>query len=157
MSDDPRTGAPGSTCPWCSARVAAGAGRCSSCGAAIAQRDDLAGLVIPGVTAVDPNLVVEGSSLANPMLRTQGTANVLFATTQVNAAVGMAAAAAVLGQDMLKGMLGGHDVDPASVGVPSEAALKAAERLERDEAPDGEQPAPPDASLPDPWADLPAG
>lgn len=141
------------TCPWCSATNPPEARQCRSCGAAIAQRESLAGLVIPGVTSVDPNLVADGS-LASPVLRTQGTTNVIFAATQVNATAGLAAAAAVLGQDMIKGMLGANDADLATVGRPSEAALLAAERLEREAAAGDE--APPPAPV-DPWGDLPNG
>jgi hypothetical protein len=105
------------------------------------------------------------------------------AVSHVNATLGLAAAAAILGQDTVKGMLGLKDADLASVGVPSEAALLAAERLareqeareaaRRDAAPSGGGPvaesevetvAPvsdpwadlPEARQPDPWADLPA-
>lgn len=149
-------GSTGPVCPWCSAPAAIGATRCTSCGAAIAQRESISGLSIPGVTTVDPNLVAD-SSPANPVLRTQGTTNVLFAATQVNATLGLAAAAAVLGQDAIRGMLGGNEVDLEAVGRPSEAALKAVERLERDgdlatePEPADEAPAPQQ----DPWADLP--
>ena len=147
-----------STCPWCSATAPAGATSCPSCGAKIAQRDDLAGLTIPGVTGVDPNLLGSPSSLSNPALRTQGTTNVLFATTQVNAMLGLAGAAAILGQDMVKGALGMKDADLATVGVPSDAAIQAAERLDR--APSGggpaaePEPSPAAEPEPDPWRDL---
>jgi hypothetical protein len=143
-------------CPWCSAPAATGATRCASCGAAIAQRESISGLVIPGVTTVDPNLVGD-SSPASPLLRTQGTANVLYAATQVNATFGLAAAAAVLGQDAIRGMLGGKDVDPAKIGIPSEAALLAVERLERGETTAGETATGGDGEPPDPWSDLPRG
>jgi hypothetical protein len=154
-------GATEPVCPWCSAPAAIGAPRCGSCGAAIAQRESISGLSIPGVTTVDPNLVAD-SSPASPVLRTQGTTNVLFAATQVNATLGLAAAAAVLGQDTIRGMLGGNDVDPTKVGVPSEAALLAVERLERGEAPPsdrkaGDPPADKAPEPPDPWSDLPRG
>jgi hypothetical protein len=50
--DDPTT----RTCPWCSAPAAATDTKCPSCGAALAQRDDLGGVLIPGVTGLDPGL-----------------------------------------------------------------------------------------------------
>ena len=154
----------GTTCPWCSAANQPEARQCVSCGAAIAQRDDLAGLVIPGVTGVDPNLLGTPSSLASPMLRSQGTMSAINAVSHVNATLGLAAAAAILGQDTIKGMLGANDADLEAVGKPSEAALLAVEKLEHESgadtategtrAPSGAGPA---AEPPDPWADLPAG
>ena len=44
------------TCPWCATPAAPGATKCSSCGAALAQRESIGDLVIPGLTAVDPAL-----------------------------------------------------------------------------------------------------
>ncbi len=37
-------------CAWCEATAPADATTCPACGAALAQRDDLGGLTIPGVT-----------------------------------------------------------------------------------------------------------
>ncbi|TAK01581.1 MAG: hypothetical protein EPO36_04800 [Chloroflexota bacterium] len=164
---------PPGVCPWCSGRNAPGARQCATCGAAIAQRDDLGGVVVPGVTGVDPNLLGTQSSLASPVLRSQGTLNAINAVSQVNATLGLAAAAAILGQDTVKGMLGLKDADLDTVGKPSEAALQAVEKLDRDGAaaptasadeiaevdppptgqpPSGAGPTPPAI---DPWADLP--
>jgi hypothetical protein len=155
---------PPGTCPWCSATNAPEARQCASCGAAIAQRDDLAGVVVPGVTGVDPNLLGTPSSLASPMLRSQGTLGAINAVSHVNATLGLAAAAAIIGQDTIKGMLGANDADLETVGKPSEAALLAVEKLDRERDADseaGKGPAPsgagPVAEAPDPWADLPAG
>ncbi|MEW5991575.1 MAG: hypothetical protein AB1736_09585 [Chloroflexota bacterium] len=163
------------SCPWCSATNPPEARQCACCGAAIAQRDDLGGVVVPGVTGVDPNLLGSPSSLASPMLRSQGTLGALNAVSQVNATLGLAAAAAYLGQDAIKGMLGANDADLETVGRPSEAALQAIEKLERERddaarasgavAPSGAGPTstePPAADPatpepPDPWADLPNG
>jgi hypothetical protein len=158
---------PAGTCPWCSAANAPDARQCAGCGAVIAQRDDLGGVVVPGVTGVDPNLVGTRSSIASPVLRSQGTLGALNAVSQVNATLGLAAAAAILGQDTVKGMLGLKDADLDAVGKPSEAALLAAEKLERERAagagptPAAAEPANarsgagPMAPAPDPWADLP--
>jgi hypothetical protein len=157
------------TCPWCSGRNAPDARQCATCGAAIAQRDDLGGVVVPGVTGVDPNLLGTPSSLTSPVLRSQGTLGALNAVSQVNATLGLAAAAAILGQDTIKGMLGANDADLDAVGRPSEAALLAVEKLEREPpaatpaaesgaaapaspAPSGGGPTAPGV---DPWADLP--
>lgn len=159
---------PPGTCPWCSATNAPEARQCANCGAAIAQRDDLGGVVVPGVTGVDPNLLGTPSSLASPVLRSQGTLGALNAVSQVNATLGLAAAAAVLGQDTIKGMLGANDADLEAVGKPSEAALLAVERLEGASVVDpeasggqiesgGGPAAGPAAEPPDPWADLPSG
>jgi hypothetical protein len=166
---------PPGTCPWCSATNALEARQCASCGAAIAQRDDLGGVVVPGVTGIDPNLLGDPSSLASPALRSQGTLNAINAVSQVNATLGLAAAAAVLGQDTIKGMLGGNEVDLETVGKPSEAALQALEKLEReratapspsgdepisgDEPVSGDEPISGDGPQPivDPWSDLPSG
>lgn len=160
--------APGA-CPWCSATNPPEARQCATCGAAIAQRDDLGGVVVPGVTGIDPSLLGTPSTLASPMLRSQGTLGAINAVSQVNATLGLAAAAAYLGQDAIKGMLGGHDADLEAVGKPSEAALQALEKLERERgaAPSpsgdgpvsGDEPVSGDGPQPvvDPWSDLPSG
>ena len=158
-------------CPWCSTTNPPDARQCRSCGAAIAQREDLGGVVVPGVTGVDPNLLGTQVSLASPMLRSQGTMGAINAVSHVNATLGLAAAAAILGQDSVKGMLGLKDADLGSVGVPSEAALQAVEKLAREQeareladrnagAPSGAGPIAGAASgevaaAPDPWRDLP--
>jgi len=166
MTDQWDAPPPPGTCPWCSAANAPEARQCAGCGAAIAQRDDLGGVVVPGVTGVDPNLLGTRSSIASPVLRSQGTMGALNAVGQVNATLGLAAAAAILGQDTVRGMLGLKDADLDAVGKPSEAALLAAEKLERERAAaagsqgtleslDAPSGAGPVAPAPDPWADLP--
>ena len=121
------------------------------------------------MTGVDPNLLGTPSSLASPVLRSQGTLGAINAVSHVNATLGLAAAAAILGQDTIKGMLGANDADLEAVGKPSEAAVLAVEKLEREPAAaaagagsDAEAPvvpAPsgggPTAPAVDPWADLP--
>ena len=52
----PETSHEPNACPWCATPAAEGATRCSSCGAALAQRESIGDLVIPGLTAVDPAL-----------------------------------------------------------------------------------------------------
>jgi hypothetical protein len=169
MTDQWDAPPPPGTCSWCSAANAPEARQCASCGAAISQRDDLGGVVVPGVTGVDPNLLGTPSSLASPVLRSQGTLGAINAVSHVNATLGLAAAAAILGQDTIKGMLGANDADLEAVGKPSEAALLAVEKLEREPAvaaagaesdaaapavpaPSGGGPTTPPV---DPWADLP--
>jgi hypothetical protein len=53
---------PGRQCPWCSAPVPEGATSCPSCQAALV--DTTGGLAIPGLTAVDPQ-VVAGEAAAH--------------------------------------------------------------------------------------------
>ena len=43
-------------CPWCSARIPAGAERCPSCGAVLTEGVELSAVRIPGVTDVAPEL-----------------------------------------------------------------------------------------------------
>jgi hypothetical protein len=43
-------------CAWCNSPAMACAATCATCGAAIAQQDDLAGVSLPGVTVVEPLL-----------------------------------------------------------------------------------------------------
>ena len=43
-------------CPWCATPAVADADRCTSCGAALAQRETIGELMIPGLTSVDPAL-----------------------------------------------------------------------------------------------------
>jgi hypothetical protein len=52
-------------CPWCSARVAVGADRCPSCGAALSSAAELAAVSIPGVTAVAPELAAYREKVAH--------------------------------------------------------------------------------------------
>ncbi len=63
MTDAPATegSTPGRICPWCSAPLAAtDAERCSSCGATLFGDGDPA-QTLPGLTAIDPLAVMEGS------------------------------------------------------------------------------------------------
>jgi hypothetical protein len=117
--------APGRICPWCSANVAVDASHCPACGAALAQRDAIDDLVIPGVTAVDPTLELYA---AQP-LRLPGP-------SPSQSMTGRAIVAAALLAADYAGVGGEEDrpVDPASVGQPSDAALLAVERLEEEEA-----------------------
>jgi hypothetical protein len=132
------------TCPWCSAPAAAEDTKCTACGAALAQRESLAGLVIPGVTAVHPALVafdaqptrLHGPSPSQGMASGAIVAAVAGGPAGLAALGGLAAVAAVeyLGS---RNADGSGRVDLESVGKPSEAALMALERIERE----GETPA----------------
>jgi hypothetical protein len=118
-----------SVCPWCSAVAEPDAGHCPSCGAVMAQRESLGGLVVPGVTDVDP-------ALARP------SATGSFASAQ--ARVGLHAAAVdprgavVIGAVMAARAVGDMfkpEIDPKAVGQVSRAALEMVERLDGEEAP----------------------
>jgi hypothetical protein len=133
------------TCPWCSASANATDTKCPECGAALAQREDLGGVVIPGLTGVDPNLSAWDAQplhLKGPS-PTQGLATGILPA----AAMGGPAGLAILGGIAAVGAVeylsakgpGGQSVDPATVGIPSEVARMAVEKLEREgEAGDGE-------------------
>ena len=95
---------PGRLCPWCSAAVPPDATRCPACGDALAQRESIADLDIPGVTTVDP--------IGGPIyLKGMAELAALAATEDVGV---------------------GAPVDPSTLGKPSDAALQAVERLDRE-------------------------
>jgi hypothetical protein len=128
------------TCPWCATPAADGATRCSSCGAALAQRESIGDLVIPGLTAVDPALKdLDGRPihLRGPS-PTQGAASGIIVAAAAGGPIGLAiiggvgalAAAEYLGAGD-KGRASGSG--PGHVGEASEAVLQALARLERGE------------------------
>ena len=105
----------------------------------IAQRKDLGGLIIPGVTGLDP--AMQAGSYSSALLGQQRRMSTLSA---MGGGVGgtaaqVAYAAAVLAKD---GMRGAESVNPEDVGKPSQAALDMVRRLNEPEAP----------SASDPWA-----
>jgi len=133
--------ASGRACPWCSAQASPGAARCPACGAALAQRESIGDLVIPGVTTVDPGLQayaaqplrIPGSS---PSQGIAGGAVVAAAAVGgplgLVALGGLAAVAASEYRGASRGSPGGA-VEEEDVGRPSEAVLQALKRLD-DEA-----------------------
>lgn len=127
MPDGTDTG-PGRTCPWCSTPVPSDATQCPACGDALAQRESLDNLAIPGVTDVDPALqAYAGQPLHLPMAmpsRVDPIAGSINLT-------GMAELEALAGSN---GIPAGAPVDPTTVGKPSDAALQAVERLDREDA-----------------------
>ncbi len=147
----------GRTCPWCSAAAPPGATQCRSCGAALAQRDSIADLVIPGVTNVDPAL---SAFDAQPLhLRTASPSQSMAGGALLGAAMGgpmgiaaLGGLAAVAAAEYLGTRQGepGASIDPAAVGEPSEAVLQALERLEAGAGPGGGSPreVPPGSSDP---------
>ena len=132
---------PSRECPWCSARAAADATHCPACGAALAQRESIAGLVIPGVTTVDPALqAYDAQPLHIPGASpTQGAASAALGAAVLGAPVGLMAAGglAALAATEYLGVTGGRRQagDLETLGQPSEAARQAVERLEREGEP----------------------
>jgi hypothetical protein len=119
-------------CPWCTAPTRPGATYCDSCGAVMAQREDLGGILVPGVTGVDPAMSHAGPT--SPLVR----ANSGIASVNLVGAVGgtsaqMAAAAVILAKDHFAS--GAPQGKREDLGRPSQAALDMARRLEGLDAP----------------------
>jgi hypothetical protein len=173
-------GAPGGAaeaahCPWCAAPAAADAARCTACGAALAQRETIGELMIPGLTSVDPALQdfdkrplhISGPSPS------QGLAPALIVGAMAGGPAGIAAiggVAAVAAVEYLGAGRGGPgSVNPEDVGRPSEVVLQALGRLQDGTIADATEASPaaskaPEASTVDPaaadqgrsiWRDLP--
>ena len=84
---EPAAGGRGAArCPWCSAVADPGASYCPSCGAVMAQRESLGGLVIPGLTDVDPGM--RQPSLVGSVLASQARMNLFGAVEPPAAASG---------------------------------------------------------------------
>ena len=146
---------PASRCAWCSAAAPIGATQCPACGAALAQRESIGDLLIPGLTSVDPALL---DSAGRPMhiagpSRTQGMASGVMAAALAGGPIGLVAIGgmAVVGAAEYARAGRGQGGAPAleDVGLPSEVAVRALERLAGGEV----EPAEPDVS--DPWRDDP--
>jgi hypothetical protein len=150
----------GRTCSWCSAAAPASATRCPSCGAALAQRESIGDLVIPGVTTVDPALqAIDGQPihLRGPS-PTQGMASGMMAAAVLPGPLAIAAigglAAVGAAEYLGAGRHAGERPAIGDIGQPSEVTLRALERLEGAESGQVALPAT------DPWRDLtvaPAG
>jgi len=145
MTDD----APVRRCSWCEATAAADATHCPSCGAALAQREDLGGILVPGVTGVDPGL----ADLADRPMRitgasaTQGVAPALIVGVALGGPLGIAAiggVAAVAGAEYLGARRPGMTAPDGleNVGRMSETARLVAERLDRGEPAEQSQDSP---------------
>ena len=128
-------------CPWCAQPATPGATHCSGCGAVMAQREDLGGLLIPGVTAIDP--AMQARSYTSSLLGAQSRASTMNAIGSIGGTTAqVAVAAAMLARDGLRGT--GAAANPEDVGKPSQAALEMAQRLR--------QPGAPTTPIaPDPW------
>jgi hypothetical protein len=163
-----------STCPWCAHPAPAEGNFCIKCGAALTQHEDLGGLVVPGVTAVDPSM--QPSSHTSSLLKAQSNASTLSLARVVGGPTAqIAVAASLLAKDAISGM--GGSTDPEAVGKPSQAALAMAGRLRSggatvptpSDGPAGTADEPADAAsgeaapaqtepapVHDPWFDLPS-
>lgn len=128
MTDQP-------TCPWCAAPAAPDAVTCSECGAALAQRESIGDLRIPGLTSVDPAL--EDFDKRPLHLRgpspSQGVAPALIIGAVAGGPIGLVAiggVAAVAGAELLGTKVGGGRTAPSldDIGKPSEIVLQALER-----------------------------
>lgn len=151
---DSVAGAPGSsgeeaaqTCAWCGTpAVSPDARSCRSCGAALAQRESIGDLAIPGLTAVDAALLdydkrplhISGPSPS------QGLAPALIVGAVAGGPVGIATiggVAAVAAVEYLGARRGGSAA-LADVGRPSEVALRALEHLGDGDAGGAAEPSP---------------
>lgn len=164
---------PARTCPWCSAPAAAEDIKCRACGAALAQRESLAGVSIPGLTAVDPALAAFD---AQPMhLRgpspSQGLASGAMVAAVAGGPIGLAAIGGFVAVAAVEYLGNRHPdgsgpVDLETVGQPGGLALMALHKVEHEgelgTAQDAAEPGPQEASAveptaaaeSDPWRDL---
>jgi hypothetical protein len=171
-SDDAGAGASATerarTCAWCGSAANPDATACASCGAALAQRESIGDLAIPGLTAVDAALQDYDKRplhLRGPS-PSQGMAPALIVGAVAGGPIGIAAiggVAAVAAAEFLGARRPGSQ-GLAEVGKPSEVALRALEHLDAHEArpapthPEGgAAPAPADDDGMSIWRDLPTG
>jgi hypothetical protein len=131
----------GRSCQWCSATAAADAISCPGCGAALALRESLGGLVIPGVTEVHPGLRAYSADplripRASPSQALAGPAMGMMAIAgPAGAALALGSLAAVTAGEYLGASRpDGWRAPLGALGVPSEAALAMARQLDSDQA-----------------------
>jgi len=155
------------TCAWCGTPAAsADATTCASCGAALAQRESIGDLAIPGLTAVDAALQdfdKRPLHLRGPS-PSQGMAPALIVGAMAGGPIGLAAVggvAAVAAAEYMGTRRGGAgSLD--EIGRPSEVALKALEHIDETHATAPAEPAAADidAAAADGgrsiWRDLPS-
>ena len=140
MSDQADPGASPHACPWCSAPVGATDATCPSCGAAVAQREDLGGVLIPGVTGLAPGLEAyrdQPIHIKGPS-PSQGVATGIIPAAALGGPAGLAilgGIAAVTAVEYLsaKGPHG-EAVDPNTVGELGGVAQLALEKATREAA-----------------------
>lgn len=117
----------GRACPWCSAPVPPGATRCPACGDTLAQRESIDGLAITGVTTVDPALEAYVAQPLHIPLPMPSSVDPIGGSIDLNGMAELAALAAPAN-------VGANaPVDPTTMGKPSDAALLAVERLDRED------------------------
>jgi hypothetical protein len=122
------------TCAWCGSPAADEATSCASCGAALAQRESIGDLAIPGLTAVDAGLQDYDRRplhLRGPS-PSQGMAPALIVGAMAGGPIGLAAiggVAAVAATEFLGARRDGSG-GLENVGKPSEVALQALQRLD---------------------------
>lgn len=132
-------------CPWCGAAVSGEPTNCPACGAALAQRESIGGLLIPGLTDVDPAL--EDFDKRPTHLRgpspSQGMASGLIIGAVAGGPIGLMAIggiAAVAAAEYVGAQHGGATAQNlADLGRPSDVLLQAL-----DHAADGADPKPPE-------------
>jgi hypothetical protein len=122
------------TCAWCGTPAASSdAAACASCGAALAQRESIGEVVIPGLTAVDAALQDYDQRplhLRGPS-PSQGMAPAVIVGAMAGGPIGLAAiggVAAVAAAEYLGARRPGSG-ELEDVGRPSEIALQAIERI----------------------------
>lgn len=127
------TAEPLTSCSWCAEPAPPGASNCPNCGAVMAQHEDLGGLVIPGVTAVDP--AMQARSYTSLVVGSQARMSTLsmIGSAPGGTVIQVAAAAAMLASDRARGF--GGSANPDDIGKPSQAALEMAERLRQPTVP----------------------
>jgi hypothetical protein len=151
---DAAAGAEAPHCPWCAAPAAADADRCTACGAALAQRETIGGLMIPGLTSVDPVLQdfdkrplhISGPSPSQGMAPALIVGAVAGGPAGIAAIGGVAALAAV--EYLGAGRGGAGSVNLEDVGRPSDVVLQALGRVEDGTIPDGPEVASPAPGTP---------
>jgi hypothetical protein len=101
---------------------------CPACGDALEQRESIDDLAIPGVTTVDPALQAYAGQPPHIPLPLPMKVDPIGGAFNLG---GMTELAALAAPD---GTRADAPVDPGTVGKPSEAALRAVERLDRADA-----------------------
>ena len=136
-------------CAWCSAPARDDETHCAACGAALAQREAIGDLVIPGVTHVDPGL----QSYAKEPLRIPGASPSQYvagpavgAAVMAGGPVGLVALAglgAVAATEYATAGRGQTQAELDKLGQPSEAVLQMVKKLDEKFEPEaGSAPAP---------------
>lgn len=123
------------TCAWCGTAAGPEATLCASCGAALAQRESIGDLTIPGLTAVDAALQdfdKRPLHLRGPSPR-QGMAPAIIVGAMAGGPIGLAAiggVAAVAAAEYLGARRDGRGGTLEDVGRPSEVALRALQHID---------------------------